>query len=72
MYITDYQDFADALKNIGTFIDKVYNKKCEHSSPGHVRPKDFEANEGHYSNRIPDRLSRMFTIEDACTQVWAT
>ena len=43
VYISDYVDYDDALKNIGKFIDKVYNAKREHSRLGNLSPKGFEA-----------------------------
>ncbi len=43
VYLTDYEDFADALKNIGRFIDRVYNKHRIHSALGDLSPEKFEA-----------------------------
>lgn len=43
VYLTDYEDFQDALKNIGRFIDVVYNKHRIHSSLGDLSPTKFEA-----------------------------
>ena len=31
VYLKEYHSFTDALKNIGDFIDDVYNKKRLHS-----------------------------------------
>lgn len=42
VYINEYETFEDALKNIGNFIDIVYNKKRLHSSIGYVPPEEFE------------------------------
>jgi putative transposase len=43
VYLAEYETYADALKNIGHFIDKVYNKKRIHSSLGDLSPAEFEA-----------------------------
>ena len=41
--LQDYQDFDDALANIKTFIESVYNTKRIHSSLGYLTPAEFEA-----------------------------
>jgi putative transposase len=38
-----YASFADALANLGQFIEDVYNAKRLHSSLGYVPPAEFEA-----------------------------
>jgi putative transposase len=43
VYLTEYEMFEDALKNIGRFIDIVYNTKRMHSSLGDLSPAEFEA-----------------------------
>src|SRR5438105_4328501 len=43
VYLSDYTSFADALKQIGKFIDAVYNRKRIHSSLGDLSPAEFEA-----------------------------
>ena len=43
VYLSDYQTYADALKQIGRFIDAVYNRKRIHSSLGNLSPMQFEA-----------------------------
>ena len=43
MYLSDYASYADALKQIGKFIDAVYNRKRIHSSLGDLSPAEFEA-----------------------------
>lgn len=40
--LSDYQDFADSLSQIGHFIEKVYNTKRIHSSLGYLTPIEFE------------------------------
>ena len=39
----EYADFADAKRNLGRFIDSVYNRKRIHSSLGYLTPTEFEA-----------------------------
>jgi putative transposase len=41
--LTEYADFADAKRNLGRFIDRVYNEKRIHSSLDYLTPKEFEA-----------------------------
>jgi putative transposase len=41
--LSDYADFADALSQIGRFIEDVYNHKRIHSSLGYLTPAEFEA-----------------------------
>lgn len=40
--LTEYEDFADALRQIGRFLDEVYNRKRIHSSLGYLTPSEFE------------------------------
>jgi transposase InsO family protein len=41
--LTEYQDFADAYRQIGRFIKDVYNRRRIHSSLGYMTPAEFEA-----------------------------
>lgn len=41
--LSDYRDFADAQKQIGQFIQDVYNHKRIHSALGYLTPAEFEA-----------------------------
>jgi putative transposase len=41
--MAEYADFADARRQIGRFIDAVYNVKRIHSSLGYLTPREFEA-----------------------------
>ena len=40
--LTEYTDFADALRQLGRFLDDVYNRKRIHSSLGYLTPAEFE------------------------------
>jgi putative transposase len=40
--LSEYQDFADARRQIMRFIEDVYNLKRIHSSLGYLTPKEFE------------------------------
>jgi putative transposase len=39
---SEYHDLADARRQLGRFIDSVYNLKRIHSSLGYLTPKEFE------------------------------
>ncbi len=41
--LTEYQDYEDALAQIGHFIDDVYLTKRIHSSLGYLTPAEYEA-----------------------------
>ena len=41
--LADYEDFEDALSQIGHFIDDVYRTKQIHSALGYLTPAEFEA-----------------------------
>jgi transposase InsO family protein len=40
--LTEYQDYADARRQLGRFLDDVYNCKRIHSSLGYLTPREFE------------------------------
>ena len=41
--LADYQDYADATRQIGRFLDEVYMHKRIHSSLGYLTPAEFES-----------------------------
>jgi transposase InsO family protein len=40
--LSEYEDFSDAMKGLGRFLDDVYNRKRIHSSLGYLTPSEFE------------------------------
>ena len=40
--LTEYGDFADARRQLGRFLDSVYNRKRIHSALGYLTPAEFE------------------------------
>jgi transposase InsO family protein len=40
--LAEYEDFADAWRQLGRFLDDVYNRKRIHSSLGYLTPSEFE------------------------------
>ena len=40
--LSEYQDLADARRQLGRFLDDVYNTKRIHSSLGYLTPSEFE------------------------------
>ena len=40
--LSEYEDFSDALRGLGRFLDDVYNRKRIHSSLGYLTPAEFE------------------------------
>ncbi len=41
--LSDYQNYADAVRQIGRFLDEVYMHKRIHSSLGYLTPAEFES-----------------------------
>lgn len=42
--LSEYQDFHDAYRSIGRFLDEVYTHKRIHSALGYLTPAEYEAN----------------------------
>ena len=42
VYRSEYRDFGDAQRQIGQFIERVYNRKRLHSALGYLPPVEFE------------------------------
>ena len=40
--LSEYEDFGDAMKGLGRFLDDVYNRERIHSSLGYLTPSEFE------------------------------
>jgi transposase InsO family protein len=41
--LTEYEDYGDACRQIGRFLEDVYQTKRIHSSLGYLTPAEFEA-----------------------------
>ncbi len=41
--LSEYEDFGDALRGLGRFLDEVYNRERIHSSLGYLTPVEFES-----------------------------
>jgi putative transposase len=41
--LQEYESFAEAQREIGRFIEEVYNRKRIHSALGYRTPSEFEA-----------------------------
>ena len=54
MDLAEYRDFADALAQIGRFIDDVYRTKRIHSALGYLTPAEFEATWRQECARVAD------------------
>jgi putative transposase len=40
--LSEYEDFTDAWRQLGRFLDDVYNRKRIHSALGYLTPSEFE------------------------------
>ena len=43
VYVSEYDNLADAKAQIGHFLEAVYNQKRLHSSLGYLPPAEYEA-----------------------------
>lgn len=43
--LSEYEDFGDAMRGLGRFLDNVYNRKRSHSSLGYLTPAEFKQQE---------------------------
>ena len=41
MNLSDYEDYTDAYRQLGHFLDEVYTRKRIHSSLGYLTPAEF-------------------------------
>ncbi len=41
--LSEYEDFGDASRGLGRFLDEVYNRKRIHSSLGYLTPAEYES-----------------------------
>ena len=48
--LSEYQDFYDAVSQIGRFIEEVYMSKRIHSALGYLTPAEYEA--GWWATRL--------------------
>ena len=49
VYLSEYDNLADAKAQIGHFLEAVYNQKRLHSSLGYLPPAEYE--EAYKANR---------------------
>ena len=40
--LSEYEDYTDAVRQLGRFLDEVYMHKRIHSSPGYLSPSESE------------------------------
>ena len=41
--LTEYENYTDAVRHVGRFLDEVYLHKRIHSSLGYLTPAEFES-----------------------------
>jgi len=55
VYLSEYADFEDAYRQIGCFLNQVYNRERLHSKLGYLPPVAFEAAEREQQKGHPGR-----------------
>jgi putative transposase len=55
VYLSEYLDFEDAYRQIGRFLNQVYNQERLHSKLGYLPPAEFEAAERNKQKGHPGR-----------------
>jgi len=55
VYLSEYLDFEDAYRQIGRFLNQVYNRERLHSKLGYLPPAEFEAAEREKEKGHPGR-----------------
>ncbi len=54
VYRAEYRDFRDARRQIGRFIESVYNRKRLHSALGYLPPAEFERQQRLFQTELID------------------
>ena len=54
VYLSEYENLADARAQIGHFLEAVYNQKRLHSSLGYLPPAEFEKTYHERPRQEPD------------------
>jgi hypothetical protein len=63
--LNEYETFDDAMNNIESFIDKVYNAKRMHSALGYMSPIEYEE-----SLKIPvPKKDKTYNSEDETEEI---
>ena len=67
IYLHEYQDYEEAVKRIGNFIEAVYNRKRIHSSLGYLTPAEYE--EGWRKQQAASHRKAGRTNRRSCVQI---